>query len=89
VQQLVDKQRRPGASASRLQAAIMAETLGLAAGGMLLGVAASLARAQTLRGLLFGVTAMLTYIAVPVVITYVALAAVICPPVGRRESISR
>jgi predicted permease len=45
-----------GASAQALQAAILFQTLTLAAIGMLLGVASSWALARTLGGLLFGVT---------------------------------
>jgi ABC-type antimicrobial peptide transport system permease subunit len=53
---------------------------------MLLGAASSLALARTLRGLLFGVTATdpLTYLAMPVVLTLVALAAGYLP--ARRAS---
>jgi ABC-type antimicrobial peptide transport system permease subunit len=46
-----------GASAGRLQARIILNTLGLAAAGMLLGVAASWVLARAMSGLLFGVTA--------------------------------
>jgi len=66
-----------GASASRLQAGIIVQTLGLAAIGVVTGAAASLALAHALRGLLFGVTATdpLTFLAAPVVLTMMALAA--------------
>jgi predicted permease len=45
-----------GASTGAVQGRIITQTLGLAAIGMLLGAAASLALARGLRGLLFGVT---------------------------------
>jgi ABC-type antimicrobial peptide transport system permease subunit len=75
-----------GASAHRLQGGIIAQTLGLAAIGVVLGAAASLALARTLSGLLFGVTATdpLTYLTVPVVLTVIALAAGYWP--ARRAS---
>jgi len=45
-----------GASAGALRTGILMQTLGLAAAGMLLGVAASWALARAIRGLLFGVS---------------------------------
>ncbi len=59
-----------GASASRLQAGIIAHTLGLAAIGMLIGAVASALLARALGGLLFGVTATdpLTFLAMPIVL---------------------
>jgi ABC-type antimicrobial peptide transport system permease subunit len=45
-----------GASTGEVQRRIVMQTLGLAAAGMLVGVAASSALARALRGLLFGVT---------------------------------
>lgn len=75
-----------GASASRLQAGIIAQTLGLAAVGMLMGAAASLLLARALSGLLFGVTASdpATFLGMPIVLTLVAAAAGYLP--ARRAS---
>ncbi|MGC9950561.1 MAG: ABC transporter permease [Bryobacteraceae bacterium] len=75
-----------GASASRLQAGIIGQTLGLAAVGMLLGAVASLLLARALGGLLFGVTARdpLTFLAMPAVLTVVAAIAGYLP--ARRAS---
>ncbi len=75
-----------GASASRLQAGIIAQTLGLAAAGMLIGAVASRLLAGTLGGLLFGVTANdpLTFVGMPVVLTLVAAIAGYLP--ARRAS---
>jgi predicted permease len=75
-----------GASASRLQARIIAQTLGLAAVGMVMGAVASLALARALGGLLFGVTATdpLTFLGMPVVLTLVAATAGYLP--ARRAS---
>jgi predicted permease len=75
-----------GASASRLQAGIIAQTLGLAAVGMLTGAAASLLLARALGGLLFGVTANdpLTFLGMPIVLTLVAAIAGYLP--ARRAS---
>ncbi len=75
-----------GASASRLQAGIILQTLGLAAAGMLIGSIASRVLARALGGLLFGVTATdpLTFLAMPVVLTLVAVAAGYFP--ARRAS---
>ena len=63
-----------GASAGDLQAAIILETLGLAAMGMLLGSAASWVLARLLRGLLFGVSATdpVTFIGMLAALTVVA-----------------
>ena len=75
-----------GASASRLQAGIIAQTLGLAVVGVLIGAAASRVLAQELGGLLFGVTATdpLTFLGIPAVLTLVAAAAGYLP--ARRAS---
>jgi len=75
-----------GASAGELQRRIITQTLGLAAIGMLIGVAASWALAQTLRGFLFEVTATdpLTFGGLLVVITMVAAIAGYVP--ARRAS---
>jgi predicted permease len=75
-----------GASASRLQVGIIAETLGLAALGMLIGATASWALARALGGLLFGVTASdpLTFLAMPFVLACVAAIAGYLP--ARRAS---
>ena len=75
-----------GASASKLQAGIIWQTLGLAAVGMLMGAVASWALARALGGLLFGVTATdpVTFLAMPVVLTVVAVAAGYLP--ARRAS---
>jgi ABC-type antimicrobial peptide transport system permease subunit len=66
-----------GASASRLQAGIIGQTLGLAAAGILIGAVASRVLARALGGMLFGVTATdpLTFLGMPVVLTMVAVAA--------------
>ena len=60
-----------GASASRLQAGIILQTLGLAAVGMLIGSIASRLLSRALGGLLFGVTATdpLTFLGMPVILT--------------------
>jgi ABC-type antimicrobial peptide transport system permease subunit len=75
-----------GASASRLQAGIIGQTLALAAAGMVIGAVASLALARALSGLLFGVTATdpLTFLAMPIVLALVALIAGYLP--ARRAS---
>ena len=75
-----------GASASRLQAGIIAQTLGLAAVGILIGAVASRLLARALGGLLFGVTATdpLTFVGMPVVLTLVAVVAGYLP--ARRAS---
>lgn len=75
-----------GASARALQASILFQTLGLAAIGMLVGVAASWVLARTLGGLLFGVTASdpATFLGMLVVLTAVAALAGYLP--ARRAS---
>jgi predicted permease len=75
-----------GASASRLQAGIIGQTLGLAAAGILIGAVASRVLARALGGLLFGVTASdpATFLAMPVVLALVAVAAGYLP--ARRAS---
>jgi predicted permease len=75
-----------GASASRLQAGIVAQTLGLAAAGILIGAVASRVLARALGGMLFGVTAgdPLTFLGMPAILTLVALAAGYLP--ARRAS---
>jgi predicted permease len=75
-----------GASASRLQAGIIGQTLGLAAVGILIGAVASRVLARALGGMLFGVTATdpLTFLGMPVVLTMVAVAAGYLP--ARRAS---
>jgi hypothetical protein len=75
-----------GASASRLQAGIIGQTLALAAAGMFIGAVASLALARALSGLLFGITATdpLTFLAMPIVLALVALIAGYLP--ARRAS---
>jgi predicted permease len=75
-----------GASASRLQAGIIAQTLGLAAVGMLLGAVASGLLARALGGLLYGVTATdpLTFLGMPMVLALVAAIAGYLP--ARRAS---
>jgi predicted lysophospholipase L1 biosynthesis ABC-type transport system permease subunit len=75
-----------GASASRLQAGIIGQTLGLAVAGILIGAVASRLLARALGGMLFGVTASdpLTFVGMPVVLTLVAVAAGYLP--ARRAS---
>jgi predicted permease len=75
-----------GASASRLQAGIIAQTLGLAAAGMVIGAIASLLLARALGGLLFGVTATdpVTFLGMPLVLALVAAMAGYLP--ARRAS---
>jgi predicted permease len=75
-----------GASASRLQAGIIAQTLGLAAVGMAIGAVASGLLARALGGLLFGVTATdpLTFLSMPIVLAVVAAIAGYLP--ARRAS---
>jgi len=75
-----------GASASKLQAGIIGQTLGLAAIGMLIGAVASVLLARALNGLLFGVTATdpLTFLAMPMVLALVAAIAGYLP--ARRAS---
>ena len=64
-----------GASAGAVQGQIMTQTLGLAAIGLLLGAAASLALARGLSGLLFGVTYgdPITFLAAAAILLAVAL----------------
>ena len=66
-----------GATAGRLAAGILLHTLSLAAAGMLLGAAASLALARAISGLLYGVTATdpATFAAMLIVLTAVAATA--------------
>ncbi|MGO9257043.1 MAG: ABC transporter permease [Bryobacteraceae bacterium] len=75
-----------GASAGRLQAGMVAKTLALAAIGMLLGAAASLALAREFGGLLYGVTFSdpLTFLGALIVLTAVAAVAGYLP--ARRAS---
>jgi ABC-type antimicrobial peptide transport system permease subunit len=75
-----------GASASRLQAGIIGQTLGLALAGILIGAVASRVLARALGGMLFGVTATdpLTFLGMPVILTMVAVAAGYLP--ARRAS---
>jgi ABC-type antimicrobial peptide transport system permease subunit len=75
-----------GASASRLQAGIIGQTLWLAAVGILIGAAASWVLARAMDGMLFGVTASdpLTFLLMPVVLTLVAVVAGYLP--ARRAS---
>jgi ABC-type antimicrobial peptide transport system permease subunit len=66
-----------GASPADLQKRVLAETLGLAAVGMVLGICAAWALARVMQGLLFGVTTSdpITYAIVPVLILTVATVA--------------
>jgi predicted permease len=75
-----------GAPAGRLQAGMVAKTLGLASIGMLLGAAASLALARQFGGLLYGVTARdpATFMAALAALTAVAAIAGYFP--ARRAS---
>ncbi len=75
-----------GASASRLQAGIIGQTLWLAAVGILIGGAASWVLARAMDGMLFGITASdpLTFLLMPVVLTLVAVIAGYLP--ARRAS---
>ncbi len=76
-----------GASASDLQARIIAQTLGLAAAGMALGTAASWVVARALEGSLFGITAKdpITFAGMLGVLTAVAVVAGYLP--ARRASL--
>jgi predicted permease len=76
-----------GASASGLQAAIIGQTLRLAAVGILIGGVASLMLARALGGMLFSVTATdpLTFLGMPVVLALVAVIAGYLP--ARRASL--
>jgi len=75
-----------GASAGNLQMRIIAQTLGLAVVGMLLGGVASWGLAGTLRGLLFGITATdpATFLSMLIVLASVAAIAGYLP--ARRAS---
>jgi ABC-type antimicrobial peptide transport system permease subunit len=75
-----------GAPAGRLQAGMVAHTLGLAAVGMLVGAAASLVLAREFGGLLYGVTSRdpFTFIGALMVLTAVAAVAGYLP--ARRAS---
>jgi predicted permease len=75
-----------GASARELQGRILAQTLGLTAIGMLLGIIASWVLARSISGLLFGVTASdpMTFLAMAAVLTSVAAMAGYLP--ARRAS---
>ena len=75
-----------GASAGDLQARIVSRTLGLAALGMLLGVAGSWIITRGLGGLLFGVTASdpITFCGMLIVLTAIAALAGYLP--ARRAS---
>ncbi len=75
-----------GAPAGRLQAGMVAQTLGLAAVGMLVGAAASLALAREFGGLLYGVTSRdpFTFMGALMVLTAVAAFAGYLP--ARRAS---
>ena len=75
-----------GASAPRVQAAVIGQTLALAAAGIVVGVAASLALARLMGGLLFHTSTHdpVTFLAMPVVLTVVAVAAGYLP--ARRAS---
>jgi predicted permease len=75
-----------GASAGDLQAQIILQTLGLAAMGMLIGVAASWILTRALSGLLFGVTSTdpVTFLGMLLILTVVAVAAGYFP--ARRAS---
>ncbi len=75
-----------GASQARLQAAVVAETLGLAAAGIGIGVTCAWLLAHGLSGLLYGVTAAdpVTFVATPAVLVAVSLFAGYVP--ARRAS---
>jgi ABC-type antimicrobial peptide transport system permease subunit len=75
-----------GASTGEVQRRIVMQTLGLAAAGMLVGVAASSGLARALKGLLFGVTYEdpLTFLGTMGVLLAVALLAGYLP--ARRAS---
>jgi predicted permease len=75
-----------GASSGALQRAILLQTLGLAACGLVLGTGASVLLTQALRGLLFGVTPNdpVTFVGMLVVLIGVAAAAGYLP--ARRAS---
>ena len=75
-----------GASQARLQASVVAQTLGLAAAGIGIGVTGAWLLARGLSGLLYGVTAgdPVTFAATPEVLVAVALLAGYLP--ARRAS---
>jgi ABC-type lipoprotein release transport system permease subunit len=75
-----------GASAGDLQRRIVSQTVGLAAIGIALGAGASWALARLLGGFLFGVTSSdpMTFLAMVIVLTVVAIAAGYLP--ARRAS---
>ena len=75
-----------GASSGALQRAILLQTLGLAACGLVLGTGASVLMTQALRGLLFGVTPNdpVTFVGMLIVLIGVAAAAGYLP--ARRAS---
>ena len=75
-----------GASQARLQASVVAQTLGLAAAGIGIGVTGAWLLARGLSGLLYGVTAgdPVTFAATPAVLVAVALLAGYLP--ARRAS---
>lgn len=75
-----------GASAGRLQSAILLRTLGLAATGMLFGVAASWVLSRTISGMLYGVTATdpTTFVGILALLSLVAALAGYLP--ARRAS---
>jgi ABC-type antimicrobial peptide transport system permease subunit len=75
-----------GASAQKLQASILFQTLALAAVGILIGVASSWALARAISGLLFGVTATdpATFVGMLILLTAVAALAGYLP--ARRAS---
>jgi ABC-type antimicrobial peptide transport system permease subunit len=75
-----------GASAQKLQASILFQTLALAAVGILIGVASSWALARAISGLLFGVTATdpATFTGMLILVTAVAALAGYLP--ARRAS---
>jgi ABC-type antimicrobial peptide transport system permease subunit len=75
-----------GASATNLQSEVLLRTLGLAAVGLALGMAASRALSTTLASMLFGVTSgdPVTFIAMGMLLTAVAAAAGYVP--ARRAS---
>jgi ABC-type antimicrobial peptide transport system permease subunit len=75
-----------GATPGNLQKSILLQTLGLAAGGLLVGTAASALLTQALRGLLFGIKPNdpETFVGMLVVLTIVAAAAGYLP--ARRAS---
>lgn len=93
-QQIVDRSTSPrrftvlllGASARDVQAAILGQTLRLAAAGLVLGAGASWLLARGMSGLLFGVTARdpRTFLAMAAVLALVSLAAGYLP--ARRAS---